>query len=365
MWAFSLIALILLAGCAPSTPELTPTPVIAFAPTQDQPVPDPSASDPICPNADCVLIDAIPAPSSPLLLTLPTPAPEPLSVWRPPLYPVPWALTPYDHFYFSRPIAADQVNWPKADYRYGGVFFGEVVHTGVDIPATAGAEVIASAPGIVVWSGWGLFSGDPANKKDPYGIAVAIRHDFGYNGDHLYSLYAHMKDTNVMEGQYVNAGDVLGWVGDTGFTTGAHLHFEVRLGVNDYFHTRNPELWIASPQGWGVLAGRVMDGFGKPYPRTLVQLESVETGAIYGAKTYGPDSAISDAYYKENVVIGDLPAGMYIVRVPEIASRQELLIEIKPGRVSYFTFRGYEGFGDQFPPTPAFVTVTPSPTPRR
>ena len=52
--------------------------------------------------------------ADPLEFNLPTAGAEPVSLWRPPLYPVPWEPTPNDHFYFTRPIAADQVNWPLA-----------------------------------------------------------------------------------------------------------------------------------------------------------------------------------------------------------------------------------------------------------
>ena len=87
----------------------------------------------------------------PLQFTFPTPMPAPVSLWRPPLYDVPWALAPFDHFYFVRPIAADEVNWPLPNYRYGGIFFGtEIVHTGIDIPAPRGTPVLAAGAGIVI-----------------------------------------------------------------------------------------------------------------------------------------------------------------------------------------------------------------------
>src|SRR3989304_4903687 len=101
----------------------------------------------------------------PFQFNLPTPGAEPISGWRPPLYPVPWAVSPYDHFYFARPIAADQVNWPVPDYRYGGVFFApNIVHTGVDIPTPAGTPIMAAGPGTVVWAGWGVFTEKPKNE---------------------------------------------------------------------------------------------------------------------------------------------------------------------------------------------------------
>ncbi len=104
----------------------------------------------------------------PFQFSLPTPGAEPVSAWRPPLYPIPCAMSPYDHFYFARPIAADMVNWPTADYRYGGVFFGRnIVHTGVDIPTPEGTPILAAGPGTVVWTGWGLFTETPGNQEDP------------------------------------------------------------------------------------------------------------------------------------------------------------------------------------------------------
>ena len=152
---------------------------------------------------------------------------------------------PYDHFYFARPIAADNVNWPLAEYRYGGVFFApNIVHTGVDIDAEEGTPILAAGSGTVVSADWGLFSEIPGNVTDPYGMAVVLRHDFGYKGQTLYTVYAHMSEIIAVVGQHVETGDVLGLVGDTGVTTGPHLHFEVRMGDNTFFKTYNPELWM-------------------------------------------------------------------------------------------------------------------------
>ena len=107
------------------------------------------------------------------------------------------------------------VNWPAADYRYGGVFFGRnIVHTGVDIPTPEGTPIMAAGPGTIVWTGWGLFSETPGNQDDPYGLAVAIRHDFGYNDQQLYTIYAHMSMMNVIMGQHVKR-EVIWFVGST------------------------------------------------------------------------------------------------------------------------------------------------------
>ena len=186
----------------------------------------------------------------PFRFYLPTPGAAPISGWRPPLYPIPWAISPYDHFYFARPIAADQVNWPLADYRYGGIWTPGFIHTGVDIDAPYGTPILAAGPGTIVWANWGLLTGSPGNHNDDYGQAVVIRMDFGYEDQQLYSVYAHMSKIIAVVGQHVNTGDVIGQVGATGHVTGPHVHFEVRLGYNSFYDTYNPELWMAPPQGW-------------------------------------------------------------------------------------------------------------------
>lgn len=273
----------------------------------------------------------------------------------------------FDHFYFARPIAADVINWPLADYRYGGVFFADVTHTGVDIPAQAGTPVLAAGSGSVVWAGWGLFTGSPENIYDPYGMSVAIRHDFGYRGQPLFTVYAHMRAVDVAVGQWVEMGTPLGEVGDTGYTTGPHLHFEVRLGQNSYFFTRNPELWLAPPQGWGVLAGRVTESNREPAHSLPVYIRLIGTNHEWTVNTYGPESVNSDEYYQENMVISDLPAGRYEVRITSKGETDKIEIEVHPGRVAYFVYRSTYGFtSTELPPAPTLVptqAVTPTKTP--
>jgi murein DD-endopeptidase MepM/ murein hydrolase activator NlpD len=289
-------------------------------------------------------------------LFFPTVIPAEGAEYRPPLYPTPWAISPHDHFYFAAPIAADYPGEPEWDYRYGGNYFSpDVVHTGVDLPAPRGTDVLAAGPGTVVWAGVGLFSGSPYNTKDPYGLAVAIRHDFGYEGQQLYTIYAHMDDVLVVVGQWLNAGDVLGKVGSTGMTTGPHLHFEVRLGKNDFFFTRNPELWLSPPQGDGVLAGRVMNISGITLKTQLVMMKNLETGNIYNAYSYGGSPANNDSYYDENVVISNLPAGVYELNIPYGAYNRIADIQILPGQVTYFSFYGFSGFDFSLPADPAAV----------
>ena len=97
-------------------------------------------------------------------------------------------------------------------YRIHPVYGYYKFHAGVDIGASGGSSIWAASDGTVITSTYG--SG--------YGNYVVIRHDDGN-----YSLYAHMSSRAVSVGQYVSRGQVIGYVGSTGVSTGYHIHFEV------------------------------------------------------------------------------------------------------------------------------------------
>jgi murein DD-endopeptidase MepM/ murein hydrolase activator NlpD len=293
----------------------------------------------------------------PLRFVFPTQVADSSTLWRPPLYSIPWEPTPNDHFYFIRPIGANEINWPLANYRYGGVFFEDVVHTGIDIPAPKGTPVMAAGSGTVVWAGYGLYFLRP-EFRDPYGLAVAIKHDFGYQGNDLYTVYGHMDELFAYQGQQVQPGDLIGTVGETGKVTGPHLHFEVRVDKNNYFGSRNPELWIAPPQGWGIIAARVMDRSGDLLERHSIMLRNIETNHYWTVLSYGKGSVNPDAYYQENMVIGDLPAGKYVIWIKYEGTIYDKTIEVLPGKVSYFRFVGSLGYDTDEPRTPQ-ATFTP------
>lgn len=87
-------------------------------------------------------------------------------------------------------------------------------HEGMDIAAQTGTPIAAAADGVVIKSGFGT----------GYGNMVEISHGYGYK-----TLYAHNSRLNVKAGQRVRRGEVIAYVGDTGSSTGPHLHYEVRL----------------------------------------------------------------------------------------------------------------------------------------
>lgn len=88
------------------------------------------------------------------------------------------------------------------------------VHHGIDFSAPTGTEIFATGDGTVL---------RVVHSNTGYGNCVEIDHGFGYT-----SLYAHMHKIDVVEGQKIKRADIIGQVGNTGKSVGAHLHYEVR-----------------------------------------------------------------------------------------------------------------------------------------
>ena len=94
-------------------------------------------------------------------------------------------------------------------------------HTGIDVPAARGTKIYAAKSGVVTTSVLG------SGGSWAYGNHVVVSHSDGTS-----TLYAHMSSRAVKQGQVVKQGDVVGYVGTTGRSTGNHLHFEVRINGN-------------------------------------------------------------------------------------------------------------------------------------
>ena len=135
------------------------------------------------------------------------------------------------------------------------------------------------------------------------------------------------------------------------------FHFEVRLGKNIYDNTRNPELWIAPPQGWGVLAGKIMDEYGKKLSHVPVHVYSYDTERIWEVRTYGIGSINADDNYQENMVLSDLPAGKYKIWIDYKDTPLYYKFQIYPGSVTYISFWGEDGFQSHATPTPKVEAI--------
>ena len=115
-------------------------------------------------------------------------------------------------------IEDGELCWPLPGYTYISCNFGDddaygnSGHRGTDIPAPEGTPILAAHSGTVIISGW----------NNSYGNQVLLD-----NGAGLSTRYAHMTAAAVSAGETVTAGQVIGYVGNTGDSTGFHLHFEV------------------------------------------------------------------------------------------------------------------------------------------
>ncbi|WP_408057224.1 peptidoglycan DD-metalloendopeptidase family protein [Veronia nyctiphanis] len=89
-------------------------------------------------------------------------------------------------------------------------------HLGLDLTANIGTPIYAPADGVVEYK--------RNNRKTGYGNVLKIGHAFGFM-----TLYAHLEKFNVKLGQFVRKGDLIAWTGNTGLSTGPHLHYEVRF----------------------------------------------------------------------------------------------------------------------------------------
>jgi murein DD-endopeptidase MepM/ murein hydrolase activator NlpD len=114
------------------------------------------------------------------------------------------------------PSSGGQCRWPTAGRvtsEYGRRW-GRL-HAGIDIGAPTGTPIGASLPGTVIYAGW----------QSGYGNVVILSHGGG-----LSTLYGHQSRLGASLGQVVGSGQVIGYVGSTGNSTGPHLHFETRYG---------------------------------------------------------------------------------------------------------------------------------------
>ena len=388
-------------------PAPTPTlmaratlPTLTPPPTTSPPPPDvpaglapakTAAAEPMQSAWDLPVSNPNPAPTpgldaseAELMYAPPIPSAAEILEWRPPPVPVPYALHPNDHYWLRRPIPSGQVDWGLDSYPYGGNGSGLwKVHHGMDFPNDPGTPVLAAGDGVVVWASenWSPLyvavsspvadtlaasdslavgvggASEAADESggttttlnqtwrllEPYGNYIIIEHDWGYEGEPVYTLYGHLLELFVQKGDHVSAGDLIAGVGNTGNSTGPHLHFEVRVGENDYGSTRNPALWMAPYEGWGTLAGRVTTADGTLLYGALVAVYPMDNSGNWDVNSvnaryltsYASSQLNPDDRWQENFVVPDLPAGSYHVRTWAGGEILEANIAIQPGVTTY------------------------------
>ena len=114
---------------------------------------------------------------------------------------------------FALPVRGARVT-SGFGYRRDPITGGRRLHAGQDFGGSRGTPITATADGVVIEAG----------RQSGYGNIVVIRHDFGFE-----TRYAHLSSIAVREGQRVSRGDRVGGMGNTGRSTGVHLHYEIRV----------------------------------------------------------------------------------------------------------------------------------------
>lgn len=237
------------------------------------------------------------------------PVPSPTPTLAPPTYA--------DHLILERPIAADYNDWVARFYPYASRGDGTYPpHHGVEFVNATGTPVRAVSAGTVVYAGtdertvWGA-------RASFYGNLIILQLHETYLQQPIYCLYGHLSKIEVSVGQRVELLEPIGEIGSTGVAEGPHLHFEVRVGDNNYRRTANPELWLAPHSGRGTLVGQAFDSDGVPIREALIHLydPSNLNVPLREITTYPASDIASDPAWQEHFCSGDLAAGDYVVRL--------------------------------------------------
>ncbi len=259
------------------------------------------------------------------------------------------------HFMVGRPVAPNATSiTPALFYLYGTTGVGQYdVHHGEEFVNPSGTALFAVADGTIVTAGSDeqpicgdngkVVCGSSLTPGGFYGKVVVIQLTQSYNGQPVFALYGHMNKISVSLGDQVKSGDPLGEIGMTGVALGPHVHFEIRLGTNDYGHTRNPILWMTPLPGRGVIAGRYLDAKGIPVRGALVDIYRADNTFLTETETYSRDhfpAVNSDDDLGENFAAGDLAAGDYTVRINGQPFAQR--ITVQAGKLSFVDLGGLQ-----------------------
>lgn len=233
------------------------------------------------------------------------------------------------YFLLQRPIHPPANDSVERTYPFASTGNGtRDPHRGVEFINELGTPVHAAGEGVVIFAGpddvaiyspWTIF----------YGNLIVIQHD-----DELFTLYAHLSEIDVAEGDRVSAGQKIGEVGRSGVAIGSHLHFEVRRGdVEDYFSMVNPELWLLpSKPDLGALAISIQDANSTLQNAEITLQQVSPTGEVVGLnylETYDSILALGE----ENVGINDLPAGRYRITFV-YGGFYERWVEVQSGKLT-------------------------------
>ena len=317
------------------TPTLQPTATLPPPPTTTPPGGAISFNlvDPDALPTETAVPQNTPEPAATATLAPEEDTPTPQPTFTPPALP---QTSLDEHYWLRRPVAEGGVVWTDKEYPYGSTRRGELrPHHGVEFNVDYDTEILAAASGTVVVAG-----ADDAVAYGPetnfYGNLVVIEHDTAYNGQPVYTLYGHLNTPLVTVGSRVEAQQVIGLSGATGVADGPHMHFEVRVGANDYNSTRNPLLWLWPFPDRGTVIGRVVFPNGSLAYEAPVRVVRVDAPSRYAASTsYAQGGVNPDDEWSENFAIDDVEAGYYELIVYAGDETYEETVWVYPRRTSF------------------------------
>jgi murein DD-endopeptidase MepM/ murein hydrolase activator NlpD len=271
---------------------------------------------------------------------------RPSPTWQPPPLPVPQSRDPLgrDHYFLARPVDSNANGYGLFYYPYGSNGTRQLsistVHHGIDFSNPVGTPIRASESGVVVFASSPeepLYPGSPS-----YGTVVIIEHDIAWEGMLLWTLYAHLDQPLVATGDTVIRGQVIALSGNSGRSSGPHLHFEVRAAEEaplNYGDTYNPGLWIVPYYNHGTIAGRLIDFRDEFVDDVFITARSTANGKVYTTSTYTFSGTIdqvnADPKWRENFVLGDIPVGRYVVVAEYNGQRISEIVEVREGLTSF------------------------------
>ncbi len=217
-------------------------------------------------------------------------------------------------FRLARPVTEDIPVNGSYLYAEPRIYDNTLGHTGIDIAANYDTVYSAS-------SGYAYlvaFDTTNPNGYEPTGAGNYIIVKSEWEGRVIYIYYMHLSKALIAEDDAVIPGQIIAVSGNTGNSTGPHLHFEIREGSASYYasrNRRNPELWIAK-NGMGAIYGKVPNAPNSsrvnisPDPKPRPPYTNYSYSLTYNFN----DSGIgSDDMYKENYAIGDVKPGTYTI----------------------------------------------------
>lgn len=218
-------------------------------------------------------------------------------------------------FRLARPVK-DNIQ-ANGSYLYGepNINNPAYAHLGIDYSIRYDT-VFSASDGIVYFVGYN--PNDTINGYEPGGAGNYITIQSIWNNKNLFLLYMHLQKPLVSQGQQVLKGQPIAISGNTGNSTGPHLHFELRLGSVSYGTTRsrrNPELWCGM-KNMGAIYGKIPNAANNtrvdisPDPKPRPPYTTFSYALTYN---FNDPYIGSDDIYQENYAIGDVKPGTYTI----------------------------------------------------